>query len=206
LVKPASDLSITKTVSKYRYTVGNVIRYSVKVANNGPDRASNIQVSEIFDEDSLSLKTVKATKGSYDKSNNTWSILSLDNGKMANLYINALAKTAGKVKNTVSVSSDTFDHNKSNNVDKVVVDVAKKGKADKNDKKDKKDKKDEIIKKPAETGQEPKVFGSSSKTKEMVKMSKALSKQESTGNPFAILLSSLLFSLVFLAGNISKKR
>jgi uncharacterized repeat protein (TIGR01451 family) len=191
VVKPASDLSITKTVSKFRYVVGDVIRYSVKLTNNGPDTARNIRVSEIFDEDSLSLKSVKVTKGTYNKSNQTWSIPSLDDGKMAKLYIDALAIGAGEVKNTVSVVSDTFDFNKSNNVDNVTVKVAKK---------------DKVAKKPTQKEYKSKSFDEPTKTKKTIKFSKALSKKESTGNPFAILLSSVLFSIMFLASNISKIR
>ena len=191
VVKPASDLSITKTVSKYRYVVGDVMRYSVRVTNNGPDTARNIRVSEIFDEEALTLKSVEVTKGTYNKSDQTWSIPSLDNGKMARLYIKALAKCAGKVKNAVSVSSDTFDFNKSNNVDKVIVDVAKK---------------DKVVKKPAKKENESEILKETTMTKETIKITKALSKKESTGNPLAILLSSVLLSIVFLATDISKKR
>ena len=190
-VNPACDLSITKTVSRYHYTVGDIIRYTVKVANNGPNSARNVLVSEIFDENLLDLKSVKATKGSYSRSNHVWSIPSLDNGKFAVLYIKALALCAGTVKNMVSVVSDTFDFNKSNNAYKVVVDV---------------DKIDKIIKKPAKKEYESKIMKSFTKNKELIKVSKALSKKESTGNPLAILLSSMVFSMMFFAANISKKR
>lgn len=60
-VAPACDLSITKTVSKYVYSVGDIITYSVKLTNNGPDNARAVRVDEVSDE-SLLLKSVKVSK------------------------------------------------------------------------------------------------------------------------------------------------
>ena len=57
-VGPASDISITKTVSKYVYTVGDVVNYSIRLTNNGPDVARNVEVNEIMD-DSLTFKSFK---------------------------------------------------------------------------------------------------------------------------------------------------
>ena len=129
-VYPASDLSITKTVSKYRYSVGDLVKYSIKLTNNGPDRAENVKVNEIMDK-SMTLKSFHASAGDFDDVNDVWSIDSLDAGESATLKINAVANEAGVAKNKVSASSDNFDPDLSNNNDTVSIDVAEKQKSHK---------------------------------------------------------------------------
>ena len=124
-VYPASDLSITKTVSKYKYSVGDLVTYSIKLTNNGPNRAENIKVSEIMDK-SLDLKSFRASAGDFDKLNDVWSLDFLDEGRSALLKINALATKAGTAKNKVVVKSDTYDPDLSNNNDTVSIDVVEK--------------------------------------------------------------------------------
>ena len=121
-VAPASDLSITKVASKYHYRVGDVIEYVIEVVNNGPDTARNIKISEILD-DLLKLKSFKATKGKFNKYSNIWTIKSLGYGESAKLIIRVVATGTGIIKNTVKVTSDTFDYDKSNNKDYVIVNV-----------------------------------------------------------------------------------
>ena len=182
-VPPACDISITKTVSKYTYKVGDIIDYSIKIANNGPDEAVNIKVNEIPDK-LLTLKSVSATKGSYDESNQEWDIDYLDNGESAELYIRAMAAGAGIVKNMVQATTDTFDRDLSNNNDSVEVDV---------DKKDEVPKHDDSNNTPSENN-------------EINEMSLLIGKNHVSGNPFAILAISLLFSMIALRGIFSKKR
>ena len=121
-VAPASDLSITKIASKYHYRVGDVIEYVIEVVNNGPDTARNIKVSEILD-DLLKLKSFKTTKGKFNTHSNMWTIKSLGYGESAKLIIRVVATGTGIIKNTVKVTSDTFDYDKSNNKDYVIVNV-----------------------------------------------------------------------------------
>ena len=128
LVYPASDLSITKTVSKYKYSVGDVISYSIKLTNKGPDVAENIKVREIMD-DSLALKSFRASAGDFDKVNDVWSLDFLDAGQSAVLNINSISKKVGVAKNEVVATNDNFDPNLSNNNASISVDVSKKQKS-----------------------------------------------------------------------------
>ena len=121
-VPPASDLSITKTVSKYTYSVGNMVRYSIKLSNNGPDVAENIEVNEIMD-DSLMMQSFKVSAGNFNKLNDVWSLDLLDVGESAFLKINAIAKKSGSARNNVSVTSDNYDPDLSNNDDTVLVNI-----------------------------------------------------------------------------------
>ena len=177
-VAPASDLSITKTVSKYYYRVGDAIDYSIKIANNGPDEARNVRVNEILDP-LLTLKSFRATKGSYDEQNQMWEIDTLDDGESAELHIRAMAAGAGIVKNMVSATSDTFDYNLDNNNATVDVNVSEISKTD-------------------DVGRAH--HGS------LAEIESYLPEMHVTGNPLVVLLIALVFSMIFLGGNFSKKR
>ena len=128
-VPPASDISVTKTVSKYRYAVGDLVRYSIKLTNNGPDKAKNIKVKEIMD-DSLLLKSFHASAGDFDENNNVWSFDELDVGESEILKITAIAQKPGVAKNKVVATSDNYDPDLSNNNDTVSVNISKKGNPD----------------------------------------------------------------------------
>lgn len=174
IVPPASDLAITKIASKYNYVVGDVIEYFIEVVNNGPDTARNIKITEILD-DLLKLKSFKVSMGKFDKSTLTWTIKNLGYGESARLYIKAVALGTGIIKNKVTVTSDTFDFDKSNNNDYAVVKVVKKN-------------------------------APNTPKHDLMKNSKSILENHPTGNPFWMLVLSLVFSLIFLDSNISRKR
>ena len=186
-VAPACDLKITKTASKYNYNVGDVITYSIKLTNKGPDRSRNIEVKEMFD-NSLTLKSFSVSKGTFDESTKKWEIDALDNGESAELLIKAVAKTKGIVKNVVSVTSETFDHNPKNNDDVEIVNVTENNKTPKND-----------------TNETHKF---NKKHSNDVNVDKPLSLLESnvTGNPFLFSVIYALIVLILMGGRYSKKR
>ena len=186
-VAPACDLKITKTASKYNYNVGDVITYSIKLTNNGPDKSRNIEVKEMFD-NSLTLKSFSVSKGTFDESTKKWEIDALDNGESAELLIKAVAKAKGIVKNVVSVTSETFDHNPKNNDDVEIVNVTENNKTPKND-----------------TNETHKF---NKKHSNDVNVDKPLSLLESnvTGNPFLFSVIYALIVLILMGGRYSKKR
>ena len=179
-VAPASDLAITKIASKYKYSVGDVVSYMIEVVNNGPDTAYNVKIDEILDE-LLKLKSFKVSRGSFNKFTHVWTIKKLGFGESARLYIKAIAMGPGIIKNTVSVTSDSFDYDLSNNHDFAVVKVAKKALINAS-----KDHKNEDNSMPEN------------------KLSTL--EKHPTANPLALLVLSCVFSIIFLGGNISKKR
>ena len=121
-VDPACDLSITKTVSKYVFDVGDLITYTIKLSNEGPDDALNVKVNEIFDE-SLVLKSAKATKGNFNTSSNEWSMDELAAGGEESLLLNFEAIREGIFRNVASAISDTFDIDLTNNDDFALVKI-----------------------------------------------------------------------------------
>ena len=184
LVNPASDLSITKTVSKYKYNVGNLVKYSIKVVNNGPDRATNVEVMEIMD-DSLVLKSFRASYGDFDEETEVWSIDELDVGDSASLNIDAVAEKPGIAKNKVSVKSDNYDPDLTNNEDNVGINVTQKPK------------KDDI----------PKNNHATKSTNEIMDSYQSILQDYVSGNPLVMMMVSIVFLLLIPCGiSFSKKR
>ena len=183
-VPPASDISITKVASKYHYYVGEIVRYTIEVVNNGPDRADNVEVSEVMD-DSLKLKSFHASAGDFNKLTKTWEIDSLEAGESASLLIDAVAAEEGIADNRVTASSDNYDPDLSNNDDFASVNV---------------------------TEDKPDVSKNSGNPKDIVnndvpdEMAEKILEKNVSGNSFFILLISLIFSMVFLGGNFSKRK
>jgi uncharacterized repeat protein (TIGR01451 family) len=174
--KSAADLSVVKIASKYSYNVGDVIEYVIEVTNNGPDTAYNVKVSDILD-DLLKLKSFKTTKGKFNKLTHVWTIDALRYGESAKLFIKVIATGPGIIKNTAEVTSDTFDWDRSNNKDFAIVNVSKSP--------------DTLDENPENNLNE-----------------KTLSNLEMhpTANPIAVLMLSLLFSIIIFRKGYFKKK
>ena len=185
----ASDLSIRKSVSKRYYHVGDVIEYVIEVTNNGPDTARNVKVSEILG-NLLKLKSFKVTKGKFNKFSKTWTIKSLGNGQSAKLVIRVVVTGYGIIKNTVKVTSDTFNYDNSNNRDSVIVNVTKKA----SDNPGKSDDSGNRV----NTGNSNLHDDSNDDLKSNLEV-------HPTANPIVMLIVCLIFSLVFWGNDISKK-
>ena len=189
-VNPACDLIITKTASKYYYKLGDIITYSIKLTNNGPDDARKIEVNDVHD-DSLVLKSFKASKGSFNKLTQTWSINKLAAGESAELLVDAIATGKGIVKNIVSATSETFDYNLDNNEDVEIVNVTEN---------------DEIPKKPVNKTPNTTNNDEIVKNSEISVNNFSLLESNVAGNPFVFLVLSIVFLLMIVGNNFSKKR
>lgn len=202
-VGPASDLSITKIASKYQYHVGDIIEYVIEVANNGPDTAYNVKVNEILD-DLLKIESFKTTKGKFNKLSNVWTIDSLDYGESARLFVKVIAAGSGIINNDVTVTSDSFDYDMSNNNDFATVDVDEKvsdnGNPSQNDylENDNPCPDENSIKNDLDCGKSP-------QSSDSVKKSSIALVENPTANPVLMLLVCLIFSIVFSGAKISKK-
>lgn len=191
-VGPASDLSITKIASKYQYIVGDVIEYVIEVVNKGPDTARNVKVTEILD-DLLKVVSSKVTKGKFNKLTNVWTIDSLADGESAKLFIKVVAMGSGTLNNDVTVTSDTFDYDLSNNDDSAIVKVIKES-SDGSD--------------PSNNGDLPKNTPNDENYSQMSNLVKSYSMNiamNPTANPMGILMISLILSILFPGIKISKK-
>ncbi len=183
-VYPASDISITKTVSKYKYAVGDVVRFSIKLTNNGPNEAKNVRVREIMD-DSLELLSFQVSAGDFDKVNDVWSLDLLDVGRSAVLEIKAIATKAGIAENKVVATNDNYDPDLSNNNDTVSVDIVEK-------------QKHENI---------PKNSKQKQSISEIKSYTQSILEKYKSGNPIMTIILLFVFSMgVFYGNNILKKR
>ena len=182
-INPASDLAITKKASKSSYAVGDIIEYAIEVVNNGPDKATNVRVTEILD-DLLVLKSFKVSMGNFDMLNQLWTIDSLEVGQKAILHIQALAMGEGIIRNDVSVTGDNFDYDLNNNFDSVLVNVSSPNKSIKiNNLKD-----------------------NQGYYHMIDKYNPSILQKYPTADPIIILMIVSFFSIIFGSINISKKR
>ncbi|WP_408893430.1 DUF11 domain-containing protein [Methanobrevibacter gottschalkii] len=186
-VGPAADLSITKTVSKHAYEIGQILTYNINVNNNGPDDAVNVKVSEEFPK-SLHLKSFKMSAGEFNAYSNVWSIDKLAAGGEEKLRMEFEALSEGIFKNTASVVSDTFDNDLNNNHDSALVKII----ANTSDK---------IINDLTDN------FTKSNVVKaENIKQPVYCLEKHSTANFIELLSISVIVSMIFGGGDIFRKR
>ena len=122
--KAIVDLKINKTVNVTGtdVTVGDIIKFTLTVVNDGPCNATNVYVGEALDP-ALRFISLNATKIiKYD--NYTWVIGNMTVGEIATLEIVAKIVYSGIIENNVTVLSNDTDINPSNNNDNITPLVA----------------------------------------------------------------------------------
>ncbi|MDO5860454.1 DUF11 domain-containing protein, partial [Methanobrevibacter sp.] len=113
-VKSIADLEIIKVVSNSNPHKGDVIYWTIKVTNNGPDTAKDVTVTDKLPNGLVFIRS----NGNYDADTGIWTIGDLANGKTATLVIRTLVDfTNGNVINVAVVNSSTVDNNTENNKD-----------------------------------------------------------------------------------------
>jgi uncharacterized repeat protein (TIGR01451 family)/fimbrial isopeptide formation D2 family protein len=119
-----ADLAVDKVVSNARPNVGDVITYTVRLANLGVDRATGVTLLDALPA-GLSFVAATASQGAYDASSGVWTIGDVDALAVNTLSIQArvLPPASGNPlpqTNTASVlTSDQYDPDPSNNTDSV---------------------------------------------------------------------------------------
>ena len=119
-VPPVSDLEITAVPDVTSVTVGDEVEYAITVVNHGPDAAINT-FAKIVIPDSLRFLGVKPSKGTYDPETGIWTIGDLEPGEKAVLKLDTKVVKAGSISIKVSVESDTYDANLTNNIEPVKI-------------------------------------------------------------------------------------
>ena len=106
-VNPSANLNFTKTVSSGTHYYGDTIHYYLTVKNNGPDSATGVSV---FDQlpTGLSYKSSSANIGSYKLNTSIWTIGILKAGQTAKLDITAIINKIGTIKNTATLTQNTY--------------------------------------------------------------------------------------------------
>lgn len=116
IVAGSSDLNITKTVDKTRAIQGDILTYTIKVTNNGPNDNANIVVSDTLSS-GVTFVSSTADNGSYNLATKKWSIPFLANGEVATLTIKVKVVTQGVTLNYATIEGSTQpDPNTNNNI------------------------------------------------------------------------------------------
>jgi len=113
------DLEVTKVVDNVNPNEGDIINYTVTVTNNGPDTATNIEITDQIPVE-LSYVSDTPSQGNYNIGTGIWTVGSLVNGAGATLIIRATFDVVGnpRVINTASVTAvDQGDPDATNNTD-----------------------------------------------------------------------------------------
>ncbi|MBQ9025751.1 MAG: DUF11 domain-containing protein [Methanobrevibacter sp.] len=129
---PIVDLQITKDVDvEGNYVnVSDEIQFTIIVRNNGPCEATNVTVNEVLSP-LLKMTSYSTWIGDYNVTTGVWYIGNLPSQSTVFLIIKAQVLSNGTITNTVNVTSNENDTNKSNNNDTIdnisalpVVDLA----------------------------------------------------------------------------------
>jgi uncharacterized repeat protein (TIGR01451 family) len=119
-----ADLVVTKTVNITAPNVGDVITYTITVANNGPDEATGVQVIDVLPA-GVSFGGYTATWGTYISATGLWNVDDLANAESATMTMAATVISCTgypTIPNTASISAGRPDDpNPGNNESRVVI-------------------------------------------------------------------------------------
>jgi len=117
---PLVDLELSKSVDDTSPDVGDTITYTTFVANNGPDTATGIVVTEILPT-GVTFVSATPSQGSYVSGTGVWTVGTIPNGGFVTLTITATvdAGTGGTfIINTADIIAvDQTDSDATNNFD-----------------------------------------------------------------------------------------
>ncbi|MBR6023334.1 MAG: DUF11 domain-containing protein [Methanobrevibacter sp.] len=120
-VYPAIDLEISKRVNNTSPNYNDLVKWTITVRNNGPDKANSIEISDILPK-GLEFVSYNATKGFY--TDGFWKFCCLEVRESQTLEIIARIKAIGEIKNIVAADAEEYDYYPNNNKDESIVNVA----------------------------------------------------------------------------------
>ena len=113
-VKDFVDLKATKTANVKVIKIGGKVIWTITVTNQGTLNATNVKAIDRLSK-SLKYLSYTSTKGTYNPSTGEWNIGDLNAGETATLTLTTKLLALGKITNSVSVTSNEKDVNKTNN-------------------------------------------------------------------------------------------
>ncbi len=120
-----ADVGLTKTVNDISPVIGDEITFTVTLANAGPERATNIVVSDPLPDGYVFVGSTST--GSYDRDTGLWTVDTLNVGAAVVLQMRAIVQSSGDFVNVAKVEDlDQTDLNLSNNeaLIKILPDIA----------------------------------------------------------------------------------
>lgn len=120
-VNPSADLAVEILVNDTNPKFNSLVKWTLRVTNNGPDEATGVVVCDLLSKDLIYLSST----GNYDVKSGLWNIETLERGKSVSIDIVTLVNKTGKITNDASVSGKEYDWNLTNNYDNksIAVDV-----------------------------------------------------------------------------------
>ena len=113
-VAAAADLSVVKFIDNSAPRVGDIVRYTMTVANDGPSTADGVVSTERWPR-AVDLISVDSSRGTYDPSTGRWKVGELPATETASLTLTGRVLTEGTITNTVVVAALTTDPDPANN-------------------------------------------------------------------------------------------
>lgn len=109
ITPPVIDLSLTKTASPDRPSVGQDLTYTLTVTNAGPQTATGVEIVDVLPA-GLSFVESDPSVGSYDAATGRWTVGSIASGDNATLQVVATVNTADVKNNTAQITAaNEFD-------------------------------------------------------------------------------------------------
>jgi uncharacterized repeat protein (TIGR01451 family) len=110
-----ADLVLSKVVDNPAPNVGATIHYTITLADNGPNPATNVSVLDPLPA-GLAFVSASASQGSYNSGIGVWTVGTVGTSGSQTLTITAVVNSASAIANTASIAhSDQFDPDASNN-------------------------------------------------------------------------------------------
>jgi uncharacterized repeat protein (TIGR01451 family) len=133
-----ADLMISQTVNKISVKQGDLLTYTIRAQNLGPETAPNVVVTDLLPT-GATFVSARHNKGTHtapppgETGTVTWSVGDMLNqaNESAAITVTVLVKGKTSITNTASVAGDVADPNKANNSAAITVSVAAGGKAPK---------------------------------------------------------------------------
>src|SRR5207253_5774380 len=106
---------LTKTVNNPTPNVGENITFTVTLNDNGPNTATNVQVTDVLPA-GLTFVSATPSQGSYASGTGIWTVGTVDTLAARTLMLVAQVASANATTNTAAISrADQFDPNTGNN-------------------------------------------------------------------------------------------
>lgn len=118
-VNPSADLAVEILVNDTNPKFNSLVKWTLRVTNNGPDEATGVVVCDLLSKDLIYLSST----GNYDVKSGLWNIGTLEMGKSVSIDIVTLVNKTGKITNDANVYGREYDWNLSNNYDNKSIDV-----------------------------------------------------------------------------------
>ena len=119
-VNPSADLAIEMGVNDTTPNFNSLVKWTLNVTNNGPDKATDVVVCDLLSKDLIYLSST----GNYDVKSELWNIGTLERGKSVSIDIVTLVNKTGKLVNIADIAGNEYDCNLTNNIVNKSIEVA----------------------------------------------------------------------------------